>query len=139
LLGAARTGFIARTPGIAFLATGEARRPTLCGRGFAGRQECREMEPRWLATPTFATLASVSRKCAHAALSKAFERQMAWRGHHLTVRQVSGRGGAAGRRYEVLLSSCPADIQAAYAERFGLPGTAALPVPIEPTAALPAI
>src|SRR3546814_8931455 len=54
-----------------------------------------------------------------------------WGDRDLTGSRVSCRGGRIGLVHEVLLSSCPAEIQRAYVERFGHAEPASLPVPIE--------
>ncbi|MCP3735967.1 Mu transposase C-terminal domain-containing protein [Sphingomonas sp. RP10(2022)] len=60
--------------------------------------------------PEMALAAGISRRAAlKAAVSST--RGVAWRGAALHVRVIDGRGGNAGRRYEVLLSSLPEAIQ----------------------------
>lgn len=67
----------------------------------------------WLSLATFAKLAMITRQAAHAAAKSAVAGK-AWRGNRLDVRQVTGRGGRSGTRYEVALASLPADLQTAF-------------------------
>ena len=50
----------------------------------------------------------------------------AWHGHLLIVRNVSGRGGKSGLRYEVLLSSLPEPFQKAFMGEDHEPDTSAI-------------
>jgi len=66
----------------------------------------------WLSCPDFASLAGFSRQKAHRALRlSAIGQKALWRGAHLVVRTVRGRGGKSGEVYEVLASSLPAPLQ----------------------------
>lgn len=71
------------------------------------QKRCQE----WLSTEQFASLASISPRAARKALEHA-ARGKKWRSIQLTVRETQGRGGAAGHKYEVLLSSLPPTFQA---------------------------
>lgn len=58
-----------------------------------------------------AELAGMSDRAARMAVEKAIAGKY-WRGALLRVRQESGRGGASGKKYGVLLSSLPTDLHA---------------------------
>lgn len=61
---------------------------------------------------TLADLAGVSRQALEKACSKIItDEASTWRNVRLVVRQVRGRGGRSGFRYEVLIGSLPADLQ----------------------------
>lgn len=67
----------------------------------------------WLSTPRFAALAAINRRNAMKALARASCGKN-WRGAMLIVREVEGRGGRSGNCYQVLLSSLPEHLQAAF-------------------------
>lgn len=70
------------------------------------------MRDGWLPSVEFAELAGVNRRVANRLLAAFVAgRSTPWRGAHLEVREVSGRGGRAGIRYEVKVSSLPQDLQ----------------------------
>lgn len=71
------------------------------------------MPDGWITTPELGRLAGISRRAALKAAVNA-ELGRLWRGSTLFVRQVSGRGGKSGLRYEVLLQSLPLHIQAVF-------------------------
>jgi len=60
----------------------------------------------WIDAESFAAVAGISRQAAWKAL-----RRDVWRGVHLEVRIVHGRGGRSGATYEVLVRSLPPDLQ----------------------------
>jgi hypothetical protein len=70
---------------------------------------------RFLDIPTVSKLAEVFRQATKKALKASVaDPSKTWRGASLIVRQVRGRGGRSGMRYEVRLDSPPADIQDAW-------------------------
>lgn len=71
--------------------------------------------PIWLTASEFAQLAGTSRRAATKALSRSLA-DKEWHGVSLIVREVDGRGGNCGQRYEVLLSSLPEPLQRAYSD-----------------------
>lgn len=76
------------------------------------------MSGTFIGTQEFADVADLSRQAAHKALVRA-KAGKAWRGSLLTVREVTAScgGGRSGVRYEIALSSLPAELQ----ERFSGP------------------
>jgi hypothetical protein len=67
----------------------------------------------WLSVQELADLANISRRKATQALSHA-AKGLPWRKHTIVVREVPGRGGRSGVRYEVALASLPVDLQIAF-------------------------
>lgn len=67
----------------------------------------------WLSVTEFAALAGISRQSAHEAAKRCLSGKL-WREHVVKVRTAAGRGGKAGIRYEVALSSLPAELQSAF-------------------------
>lgn len=69
----------------------------------------------YLPVEQIAELCGLSRQAVAQIVAKAFQGQRGqWRGASLIVRQVRGRGGRSGMRYEVRLASLPADLQEAW-------------------------
>jgi len=66
----------------------------------------------WLDADTFAALAGVSSRHARR-IFEASVRGERWQGVRLSLRAIRGRGGAAGRRYEVSAASLPESYQRA--------------------------
>lgn len=82
--------------------------------------------PVWIAAGEFAQIASIGRRAAAKALKRASEGKP-WKGTPLQVQLIQGRGGYAGLRYEVLLSSLPEALQEAFSGGSDVMGTEALP------------
>lgn len=81
----------------------------------------------WITASDFAFIAAFSRISASNAL-RACHAGGTWRGHRLIVRIVRGRGGAAGKSYEVRLGSLPPELQAKWYAENGRHDLAAVPV-----------
>lgn len=67
----------------------------------------------WLNVREFSELSGVCRRVATKILSRAFKGKL-WRDQPILVRQMPGRGGRSGIRYEVLLSTLPMALQGAF-------------------------
>ncbi len=80
-------------------------------------------ECHFLGTNEFSSLAGITRQKGHRALSRAYS-GLPWRGHHLIVRVVHGKGGKSGLRYEVWLPSLPLELQ----HRYSPPAQSQLPL-----------
>lgn len=65
----------------------------------------------WCSADGFAIAAGISLRAAQRALRRAFAGAL-WNGHRLDVCAVPTRGGASGARYEVAVTSLPADVAA---------------------------
>lgn len=85
------------------------------------------MRERWLTTAEFTELTGTARQVANRVLKRCHSGKM-WKGFALNVREVPGRGGRSGIRYEVALSSLPEALQEALRE----PEEVALPAPPVP-------
>ena len=81
-----------------------------------GRGPRRVTKGPWITAPQLGRLANISRRAAMKAAAAAACGNK-WRGLQLTVRKVSGRGGQAGTRYEVAVSSLSDDLQNSYMAR----------------------
>lgn len=69
----------------------------------------------WVDCESLSVIGALSQRKARLALSKVYrDVSETWRGASLIVRQVRGRGGRSGMRYEVRLDSLPADLQEAW-------------------------
>lgn len=67
----------------------------------------------YVALPVLADFAGVSKRALEKACAKiAGDDDATWRGARLVLRQLRGRGGRSGLRYEVRVDSLPADLQA---------------------------
>jgi len=71
------------------------------------------MKDTWLDINEASSVFSLSRRNTTRALSRCYLGET-WRGHHLIVRKVRGRGGNNGWCYEVRLDSLPAELQFSY-------------------------
>jgi hypothetical protein len=76
----------------------------------AGKIQQQVYRQVWLSTEQFAQLAGIAPRRARNILNRALE-QKAWRGDLLEALTIFGKGGASGKRYEVLLSSLPVPLQ----------------------------
>ncbi|MFZ4605225.1 MAG: hypothetical protein ACOYM5_03110 [Caulobacter sp.] len=86
-------------------------------------------EASYLGVDEFAASAGFSRQAASKALARAAAGHP-WRGHHLEVRQVHGRGGKHGLRYQVSLTSLSEALGDDLSELMELPcGEGAIPLP----------
>jgi hypothetical protein len=68
---------------------------------------------KWISSTDFAKLAGISDRKARQAFSKCYSGK-SWRGHHLVVRQVKGKGGKSGWQYQVRHDSLPEELQIQY-------------------------
>lgn len=72
-------------------------------------------ERLWLTAQGLAQLADVAEQNARAALKRCHEGH-SWRGHQLQVRTVEGRGGNAGKSYQVHAASLPFELAKRFRE-----------------------
>lgn len=86
-------------------------------------------DSEWISVPEFAELAAIDRRAALKACARAADGHP-WRGYQLETRQVLGRGGKAGLRYEVSLNSLSEALGDDLSELMELPCDAgAIPLP----------
>lgn len=71
----------------------------------------------WISPKKLAELAGIPYRSSVRAVRETHERKNAWRGAHLVVRTIHGRGGAGGDRFEILLTSLPQVLQARWNAR----------------------
>lgn len=93
----------------------------------------------WAALSEIARVAGLSNRAVELAAARA-RAGKTWRGCDLIVRATSGRGGAAGLRWEVRSDSLPVELRRRLLESTALVSaeTPALPAPIEKQRSLPA-
>lgn len=83
------------------------------------------MREVWLSVEQYAELRDISPQAVRKALRKAWHSKASG----LTIRQVRGRGGRSGKRYEVLLSSLSAALQDQFRSTSEPSDMALLPIP----------
>lgn len=66
---------------------------------------------QFISTVIFSQLAGIDVRTTRKIISRSLAGRP-WRGARLTVREARGPGGAGGKRYEILLSSLPVELQA---------------------------
>lgn len=70
--------------------------------------------------PELARLAGLTERAIEKAVARSLrDHAYTWRGVHLAVRIVHGRGGRSGRQYEVRRDSLPLDLQQHFKDRYG--------------------